>query len=259
MLLVVGAQCTLALIPRRQPGRAFFVTCAFFYGVLASLIVLWSATPRTGLDSIQNVAFLVFAVSVAAYNLALWTGREGLERGLLGAGALAGSVAVIACALGHARRVIYPVSDHPVTLILVVLAFAVTAVGRGAVTTGMILGHWYLIRPKGLTIEPLFRVSRLLMAASCLELAVTVTSLAWFQAVGSPGQIGLLYQGYSMYFWIRILVGNLFSLVLAYMILETAKLEANMSATGLLYIAMMTMMAGSMMATFILVNAGILV
>ncbi|MDC4205157.1 MAG: hypothetical protein MPW14_13125 [Candidatus Manganitrophus sp.] len=63
----------------------------------------------------------------------------------------------------------------------------------------------------------------------------------------------------GLYLWIRLLIGIGGPMIIAPMILQTVKERATMSATGLLYIAMMMVIIGEIFSRFfLLVDVGFL-
>jgi hypothetical protein len=134
---------------------------------------------------------------------------------------------------------------------LIVLAFAggtrapglfavqllVAAVALGAVNAAMLLGHWYLVTPK-LSPAPLRRMMAIHAAALGFQAIAFVTALLLIGAEPVRGDIAWLT-------WLRLAVGTLIPIgitVLAWLASRAASLQAS---TGLLYIGLALVMAGS--------------
>jgi hypothetical protein len=105
----------------------------------------------------------------------------------------------------------------------------------GAVTHAMVLGHWYLNQPR-LPIEPLKGATRIMLVSLVVAgVAGIVTRGRLFKAV-LPGLVAFSASGY-WWAWLLLLIGTG---VLAFMVRATVRDRSTQSATGLLYIAMLT-------------------
>jgi hypothetical protein len=145
----------------------------------------------------------------------------------------------------------------PLAVQLLVLAAA-----TGGVFAAMILGHWYLVTPK-LPEAPLVLVSRRLLWVVALQM---VLFAAWVgfgigpgaNAAGS-GPFGALVGPWALFVWLRLIVGLIFPLVVSWAALQTAKTRSMESATGLLYIDVGAIAAGTILAAGLYFGAGLLV
>ncbi|MDQ3701791.1 MAG: hypothetical protein M3442_12850, partial [Chloroflexota bacterium] len=115
------------------------------------------------------------------------------------------------------------------------------ALALGTVWSGMMLGHWYLVTPR-LAPRPLLRLTGALAAVLVAQgLFVYAQSLGSFAAMQQVPQLVVL-------FWLRTGVGVVFPLALCFMVWRTARVRSMMSATGLLYIALGTVLVGEIIA-----------
>ena len=130
---------------------------------------------------------------------------------------------------------------------------AVLSVATGGALAAIVLGHWYLVTPK-ISERPLILQSRLLFIAIGLQALLFVT---WTTLAGGPGQA--LQSDSLLLIALRLIVTLLFPLVLVYMALRTAQTRSMESATGLLYINLAAVMAGTIGAAALYVSSGILV
>ena len=132
------------------------------------------------------------------------------------------------------------------------LSLLVGALALGLVSEAMILGHWYLVKPK-LPGQPLQELTFLLLAILALQAALLVLN-ATVPARDAPESTALLAGSLASNpaFWLRVGVGLLFPLVLAYMAWQSSREHAMMSATGLLYIAVGAVFTGELLARGIL-------
>jgi hypothetical protein len=123
------------------------------------------------------------------------------------------------------------------------------ALALGAVNAAMLLGHWYLVTPK-LSPDPLRRMLWLLatvLALQALAFGVAVVSVSSGPLGGSIGWLT----------WLRLLVGIALPIgitVLAYLASRAASLQAS---TGLLYIGLAFVMAGSIAGASITYLTGV--
>jgi hypothetical protein len=132
---------------------------------------------------------------------------------------------------------------------LVVLSLA-----TGGSLASVILGHWYLVTPK-ISEKPLILQARLLMAVVALQLALFIV---WTTLGGGPGQGAFeAFTGANLLLVVlRLLVTLLFPLVLCWMAWRTALTRSMESATGLLYINLAAVMAGTIGAAALYVSTG---
>ncbi len=136
------------------------------------------------------------------------------------------------------------------------LSLLVGALALGLVSESMILGHWYLVKPK-LPGQPLQELTFLLLAILVLQAALLVLN-ATVPARDAPESTVLLAGSLASNpaFWLRVGVGLLFPLALAYMAWQSSRERAMMSATGLLYIAVGAVFTGELLARGILFVTG---
>jgi hypothetical protein len=204
--------------------------------------------PDPAFDTPRRVALGVFCALAAAYTIVL--ARRG--RGpWLAAAALAAAVATLGFgALGWSRGLLLAV---PLLLQLAVLAAA-----TGGVFAAMILGHWYLVTPK-LPEGPLILMSRLLLGVVTLQVVLFVVWIATGAGPGGAAPFRTLVGPWALFVWLRLIVGLLFPLVVSWAALQTARTRSMESATGLLYINVGTIAAGTILAAGLYFGAGLLV
>ena len=212
---------------------------------LASVLAIKPASADA--DTFRRLALALFTALALVYAVALGRPRA---RALSALGGVAAGVAVLgAAAVGWAPTLTDAV---PFGVQLVVLS-AVT----GGAAVAVALGHWYLVTPK-LLVGPLVLQVRMLLAGLAIQalLFVIWTTLgggvdqqAW-EALAGPSAIVA---------WLRGLITVAFPLVLAYMALRTAQTRSMESATGLLYINLAAVLAGTIGAAALYVSSGILV
>jgi hypothetical protein len=116
----------------------------------------------------------------------------------------------------------------------------------------MTLGHWYLVTPR-LPERPLNELTLLLLVVVAVQAVLVIVNVivpAHEIPVGpDTTQVSL---GANLWFWLRVGVGLVFPLALAFMAWQSSIVRAMMSATGLLYLAMGAVLAGEVLARALL-------
>ena len=131
------------------------------------------------------------------------------------------------------------------------------AAATGGVFAAMILGHWYLVTPK-LSTGPALLLSRVLMRVVALQL---VLFGAWVGlGIGTPNApLEPLTGSWALFVWLRLIVGLVFPLIVSVASVKTAQTRSMESATGLLYINVGSIAAGTILAAGLYFGAGLLV
>lgn len=110
----------------------------------------------------------------------------------------------------------------------------------GFTMAAMLLGHWYLNAP-GMPLEPLMRLIGLLAVAVVLRAFVCAAGLGLeIDAAGRPDVSEMLFLGMR---WLGGLIGTA---ILAVMAWQTLKVPNTQSATGILYVAVITTFLGEL-------------
>jgi hypothetical protein len=260
--LAVGAFAVVLLARLRTPATkgylAFTAFSAAVFGLLAWLSDDGLAPAATGspvvadpaFDAPRRIAMAVFVVLAVVTVVALGRGRRGIWPGTAGLAAGVASLAIGALGWG---------SGGAITTLMLGIQLLVLAFATGGVFAAMILGHWYLVTPR-LPEAPLVLISRLLMAVVAVQLALFVL---WVGAGIGPGATGgpfaALVGPWALFVWLRLLVGLVFPLVVSWAAVQTARSRSMESATGLLYINVGTIAAGTIVAAGLYFGAGLLV
>jgi hypothetical protein len=263
--LAIGSFAVVVFARLRTPATkgflAFTAACAAGWGVLAYLsdtaLVLPAGAVVQGSPVIADPTFDVprraalgaFVALAAVSTIVLARGGRARIPGV--AGLVAG---VLVLVLGGLTWGGGPAGVAGLTLQLLVLTLA-----TGGVFAAMILGHWYLVTPK-LPEGPLVRVSRGLLWVVALQVVLFVT---WVGLGIGPGATGgpfaALFGSWALFVWLRLIVGLVFPLVVSWAAVQTARTRSMESATGLLYINVGTIAAGTILAAGLYFGAGLLV
>jgi hypothetical protein len=259
--LALGSYAAVVLLRRRTSATRGFLRfttfCALAFGILAWLsdgalpsslgtspVVIdpaWDAPRRFALG-----AFCVLLVAALVIGRMRPTWARAAHLAAVAAGVLTlvfGSLAWGGATLGIAG---------------LLLQLAVLTAATGGVFAAMILGHWYLVTPK-LPEAPLILLSRILL----LVVAVQVVLFVVWQATGAgPADVApfaSLVGPWALFVWLRLIVGLVFPLVVSWAAVQTARTRSMESATGLLYINVGTIAAGTILAAGLYFGAGLLV
>jgi len=135
---------------------------------------------------------------------------------------------------------------------------AVVSAAIGGVFAAMVLGHWYLVTPK-LPEGPLILLARVLLAVVVVQV---VLFWAWIATGAGPADVApfsSLTGPWALFVWLRLIVGLVFPLVVCWASVQTARTRSMESATGLLYINVGSIAAGTILAAGLYFGAGLLV
>ena len=257
--LGVGAFGAVVLMHARTAATrgflGFSAACASGFGLLAHLsdgaLVQAASTPGSTVvldpawSAPRDGALVAFAVLALVYALTLtrpvapWIGAAGL---------LAGVAALAFGALAW--------GGGPVGALVALGQDLLLAAATGGVFVAMILGHWYLVTPK-LPEAPLILLSRVLFALVGAQVVLFAASM--LLGAGSGGApFSPLTGPWAQFVWLRLLVGLIFPLVVSWAAIQTARSRSMESATGLLYINVGSIAAGTILAAGLYFGAGLI-
>lgn len=264
--LAVGSYAVVIVARLASPATrgylAFTALCAALFGVLAylsdaGLPPVASGSPIAAdptFDLPRRLALGLFVIlALASVVVIARGGRAPLP--LLATGA-AGTAALLLGALTWGGSVMGVV---PLAIQLLVLAAA-----TGGVFGAMILGHWYLVTPK-LPVAPLVLITRRLLWVVALQVALFVGWVGFGVGPGAgdlasgSGPFGALVGPWALFVWLRLTIGLVFPLILSWAALQTARTRSMESATGLLYIDVGAIAAGTILSAGLYFSAGLLV
>jgi hypothetical protein len=132
---------------------------------------------------------------------------------------------------------------------LTLARLAAGALLLGAVSDAMLLGHWYLVQP-GLRREPLGELVRLTALAWPVHVAVFLLSPGMLQVVSGSVDDG--YNGLLGWVWMASAVSTIVLVAVTRAALRERYYSAVMSATGLLYLAILTAFGQDLVARAVL-------
>lgn len=235
-LLVVGLTELLG-----GTTRGYRLFMAFLVVALAAVLLL--SELNLAPDRLDATADLrrglvwAFVLIAAAYLVASLARLP--RAGLAIAGGLVGIVALAALA-GAGGTLSAPL--FTAQLILAALAL-------GAVNAAMLLGHWYLVTPR-LSPAPLRRMMWLLVAALTLQAVAFGAAVVLVSSGPLGGPIGWLT-------WLRLAVGILLPMGVAILAVLASRAASLQASTGLLYVSLALVMAGSIAGASITYLTGV--
>ena len=252
--LAVGGIAGLAVPPFTTIERGFYKSSAglFLGAALLYLAGIVTLAIRAGDTSALTIAQLatwsLFAGATARYLATLWDDTHERRARWYPIALFSGFAALVVTASGYRLGG----SLEPVTL-LYPFGFLTGALSLGAVATGMLLGHWYLI-DLGLSIHPLTRLFRYFVVVTVAHLAVIVGSVALFAVVPGPAAaaVAILWRDHLPLFTTRLVLGPVAALAIGYLIHRTLAIPHTMAATGLFYIAILFVLVGEMLGRLLL-------
>jgi hypothetical protein len=135
---------------------------------------------------------------------------------------------------------------------------AVVAAAVGGVFAAMILGHWYLVTPK-LPEAPLILLTRVLLVVIAAQVILFAVWTATGAGPADVAPFAALVGPWALFVWLRLIVGLVFPLIVSWASVKTAQTRSMESATGLLYINVGSVAAGTILAAGLYFGAGLLV
>ena len=259
--LALGTYVAVVLLRERTTATsgylAFTTACAVGFGVLA--FVSDGALPTSlgdspvvvdpAWDQPRRMALAAFIAFVSAA-LLLRRVHLGAATACAWAGLVAGVATLVFGALAWGGGGIGNVA--------LLVQLAVLAAAIGGFFAAMILGHWYLVTPK-LPEAPLILLTRVLVAVMAAQV---VLFAAWTATGAGPADVApfaALVGPWALFVWLRLLVGLVFPLIVSVASVRTARTRSMESATGLLYINVGSVAAGTILAAGLYFGAGLLV
>jgi hypothetical protein len=252
--IAAGGQLVLVALDQRGDVTRGFVKLTTLFHVLtaglAALVLL--AAPlsayqrlygwRAWWTGVAYAGFLLFVATILGHTWILFRrppGPPARAVAWLGAGAaVVGSSALVGS-----------LASSLAGSAAITLALIATALSVGAVSTGMLLGHWYLVTPT-LTAAPLQWTIGLLLLAVATQAGAFTAALVTLSA--SDEGLGGLLRPYAAVAALWVLAGVAMPLVAGGLAWWTCRLRSFMSTTGLLYLAMASVLAGQILGAELL-------
>jgi hypothetical protein len=243
----IASVAYLRLAGGLTPGFLKFIAVTYaIFGMLAFLVVL-AAPPGSyhrllaiNQGAANTLVFLqgCFVLALIVNAIVTWRGRGPM----IASGAL--TLLASGLVLAGIAAAFWPLAGSPLNGGGIVLMVALSAAVLGSATTGMLLGHWYLVTP-ALTNRPLLQAIGVLLISLVLQAVVLPLTLG---GVGRGSGSLTHALGLSPVLSVLWALGAVvLPLVAAGLALATCRLRSFMSTTGLLYLAMIAILPGQLL------------
>jgi hypothetical protein len=262
--LAWGGLFALAIPPFFNVERGFYKSSASVYLAasittavgLGLLALRGGASSGPGATSLWTAAALwtLSSAAVAVYIYTLWTENGQLRARSYALGLVLGLVALLANV-----TVLMPSGFGAVAAIAYGLTAVTSALVLGLVSGAMLFGHWYLIDLE-MPVDYLRTFVRLLGIVLIADLVALVLAIALPLALGSANSAAAVHELFASHLGllaVRLILGPIATMVLVWMCWQTLKIPQTMAATGLLYIAIMSVLVGEMLGRFILFRTAV--
>lgn len=212
LYVTLGLTALASLVSRvAAPGAFWWAAAAAIFSYVGSVCWLYEK-PKLG------VALLVGVASMAIIGA--------LQLNFGPAASQSGAATIDQPTLAEALRWLQPISSG---LLL------------GTTMAAMLLGHWYLNAP-GMELAPLRRLLLAMVAATALQMSVCGTGLA----------LNAMHMDLTTQQWLFVLLRWSFGLaglpLIIWLVWKTLEIPNTQSATGILYVAVICVLAGETMS-----------
>ena len=234
-----GTAFLLLFFPPKILGRGFFVLHGGLSALFAGLALL---VRPSGIP--YSVAAATTAI-LAVYTLIAHWGWAAAARPLLaaGAGGAAWSLSRVALVAPLASGTAWTV-----------IGAAAGGLFFGSVLLIMNLGHWYLVS-RSLPFRLLARGAALFAGLAVFRTLYLATAVASHRESEGLRTLTSLEHD-ALFFLFRVLWGIVGPLALSYFIWRTAEMKSNQAATGLLYVALVFVLIGELLSSYLTVATG---
>ncbi len=260
--VTAGGVLLLRLVPVRRAGSTFFWVMGGSFLVLSALALVadlaflgrdGGAVRSEAVGWLELGALSALLATLGLFAWSAWTGRDRIR----GASWIAASLLAVTVVTVSAWSLV-PAFAPFGTLVLLVANFLAAALLLGSVTTGMVLAHWYLAA-RQLPLAPLRSMVAILIASSVLVAVLAVLGTVAGEVARSPLPEPLAVPSATfpvLIFW-RVAAGIAAPLLLGLMIRQAVGYRTTTAATGLLYVAVLSVWGGTLVARYLLLGTGV--
>jgi hypothetical protein len=221
-----GLYLFLPLVGRRNAGVKFYRLILITGGVLAMCAALSHA--MSGRRDLAVADTVVVALTIVVWIVLRYPKRLVSK----------GANALLALAYLVTAVTAYHAAIKPMHIAWSVAGALASIALLGSVNLAMLLGHWYLV-VRGMSIDPLKRLTHATLISAIAKLVLVAIAIA---AAWQPPVLT------DIFFWMRALWGLLGPLALYPMVWGTVKIRSTMAATGILYVDVMAVIIGEVLA-----------
>jgi len=262
--LALGGMFALAIPPFFKVERGFYKSSASVYLVaglvtaigLAFLAIRGGASEGPSAAALWTAAgfWTLFSAVFATYLYTLW-----FDNGWLRARSFTLGLGMGIMALAFNAIILTPAGFGIAADVGAVLTALTSGLVLGLTSGAMLFGHWYLIDLE-MPVDYLRTFMRVLVGAIIANIGATLVSVVLLWLAGGTmgaGAVGSLLGPNLMLGTMWFALGPAATIVLVWMCWQTLKIPQTMAATGLLYIAVMSVLVGEMLSRFILFRTSV--
>lgn len=240
----------LMLTVSPQVQKNFFRFSALLAGGLIGLTLPFRLQPRLFSEAPLVVVIVCLAL-ILAY-LGLLEGRRRRLADILLRLASLAAILISGLDMHTLKRLTgYYSASEP----LLYTSFFLSSLLLGSAMLAMLIGHWYVM-DTAMSIAHLKKLSTLYTLSVVIRVLLVIGALAYYWMQGSYNQDAVVRlmdpMADGVLFWFRVLIGMLGPLVLAFFIARTVNMRSTLSATGLLYVAVIFVLFGELLAKYLL-------
>jgi hypothetical protein len=224
-LLVVGLTEALGGTTRGYRLFMAWLLVAFAAVLVVSDLALPMGAEAAATTGLRRPLTIVFAAGCGLYLIASIVDRP------------RAALAIVTGLIGLAALVVLAAAGGTRSIPLFATQLVTAALALGSVNAAMLLGHWYLVTPK-LSPSPLRRMMWLLIGTLLLQCLLFVAALGIVGTDALEGGIGWLT-------WLRLVVGILLPIGITVLAMLASRAASLQASTGLLYLGLAMVMAGS--------------
>jgi len=240
-----GVFLSFGALKQKQIGPNYFR----IHGLGLSLI-LFIAYWLVGHSFLDNATTLWFSIFLTcAFGFSLFTGvstRLSVLSFFLGAICFFGCMTIHLSEIGIGRETSFLLLNSCLSTLL--LGFTMAA---------MMLGHWYLVQPK-LSIDELRRTTLIMIVLLIGRfIFATYQSTMLFSAMNEVALLKYLVGVPGVFVLMRYVWGILGSLILSFLVWKTVQIRSTQSATGILYVVVVSTLVGEILSLYLAFYFGI--
>lgn len=230
----------MGFLKQSQVGRRYFIYHSGGAGILA--LLNYFAVGRVCLTWDAGLWYLAFCVGTLVFSFTVTKKRmASIVSYFIGVVCLVGALVI------HGSDIAPPLQSFAFNinalLSMLLLGFTLNA---------MMLGHWYLIQPD-LPIAELKRISLIMLVLMTARLLYSVYPLSSIVAHKNEMEIYSYFLSTTsgVFLLMRVTWGILAPLVFGYLIWNTVKISSTQSATGILYVAVLSVITGEIISLYL--------
>ena len=241
--LSFGTALAMAITPSRLVTSGYYRVHLY---ALLGLNVLASMAAYLGREQLDRWPLVIAGATTAAalsyVGSAIWLYEKAR------AGTVLLYLVALAAVVGAALATPWQKNTTGVLATLAVLDLLSSGLLLGVTMAAMLLGHWYLNTPT-MQLVPLKRLVALMAAAVIVRTILAAVGLSL-----EVGEQGRPENTMLMFLLLRWLAGLLGTMMLAIMAWQTLKVPNTQSATGILYVGVITTFLGEMTSELLSVH-----